>query len=114
MNTEPTENPEELNPAPPRLSALDEKILRHFPGLVVRKDLTHGLKQNAVVPTYVLEYLLGQHCATDDEEVIKAGLESVRRILAKHYVHRNQAELVKSTIKEKGRHKIIDKLTVEL
>ena len=62
----------------------------------------------------MLEYLLGQHCATDDNEVIKAGLESVQRILAKHYVHRNQAQLVKSTIKEKGRHKVIDKLTVEL
>lgn len=99
---------------PKALSALDRKILQHFPGLVVRKDLTNGLKQNAVVPTYVLEYLLGQHCATDDPEVIKAGLESVQKILAKHYVHRNQAELVKSTIKEKGRHKVIDKLTVEL
>ena len=96
------------------LSALDQKIVLHFPGLVVRKDLTNGLKQNAVVPTYVLEYLLGQHCATDDPEVIKSGLESVQRILAKHYVHRNEAELVKSTIKEKGRHKVIDKLTVEL
>lgn len=96
------------------LSPLDQKILLNFPGLVVRKDLTNGLKQNAVVPTYVLEYLLGQHCATDDNEVIKVGLESVQKILAKHYVHRNQAQLVKSTIKEKGRHKVIDKLTVEL
>ncbi|MDA1275023.1 MAG: BREX system Lon protease-like protein BrxL [Verrucomicrobia bacterium] len=96
------------------MSPLDQKILAHFPGLVVRKDLTNGLKQNAVVPTYVLEYLLGQHCATDDNDVIKAGLESVQKILAKHYVHRNQAQLVKSTIKEKGRHKVIDKLTVEL
>src|SRR3954447_8366087 len=116
MNTELT-LPESTEPfvAPLRqLSSLDQKILLHFPGLVVRKDLTNGLKQNAVVPTYVLEYLLGQHCASDDPEVIKAGLESVQRILAKHYVHRNQAELVKSTIKEKGRHKIIDKLTVEL
>lgn len=93
---------------------LDRKILDAFPGLVVRKDLTKGLKQNAVVPTYVLEFLLGQHCATDDPAVLKSGLESVQRILAKHYVHRNQAELVKSTIKEKGRHKVIDKLTVEL
>ncbi len=95
-------------------SELDRKILRHFPGLVVRKDLTKSLKQNAVVPTYVLEYLLGQHCASDDPEVVKAGLDSVQRILAKHYVQRNQAELVKSTIKERGRHKVIDKLTVEL
>ena len=93
---------------------LDHKILEHFPGLVVRKDLTTELKQNAVVPTYVLEYLLGQHCATDDPILIGEGLESVRRILAKHYVHRNQAELVKSTIKERGTHKVIDKLTVEL
>src|SRR3954454_23117739 len=95
-------------------TALDRKILENFPGLVVRKDLTKGLKQNAVVPTYVLEYLLGQHCASDDIEVIRSGLASVQRILAKHYVHRNQAELVKSTIKEKGSHKVIDKLTVEL
>jgi ATP-dependent Lon protease len=120
MNTESTLEPatnEELEPflATPRpLTPLDQKILQHFPGLVVRKDLTKGLKQNAVVPTYVLEYLLGQHCATDDNEVITAGLESVQKILAKHYVHRNQAQLVKSTIKEKGRHKVIDKLTVEL
>ena len=100
--------------APPAQSPLDRKILEHFPGLVVRKDLTTELKQNAVVPTYVLEYLLGQHCATDDPALISEGLESVRRILAKHYVHRNQAELVKSTIKERGTHKVIDKLTVEL
>jgi ATP-dependent Lon protease len=116
MNTDPApiEAPEPFIAAPRQLSALDQKILQYFPGLVVRKDLTNGLKQNAVVPTYVLEYLLGQHCATDDNEVINAGLESVQRILAKHYVHRNQAQLVKSTIKEKGRHKVIDKLTVEL
>ena len=100
--------------APEAPSPLDQKILEHFPGLVVRKDLTTELKQNAVVPTYVLEYLLGQHCATDDPAQISEGLDSVRRILAKHYVHRNQAELVKSTIKERGTHKVIDKLTVEL
>lgn len=98
----------------PPVEGLDRKILDAFPGLVVRKDLTKGLKQNAVVPTYVLEYLLGQHCATDDPTAMKAGLESVQRILAKHYVHRNQAALVRSTIKEKGRHKVIDKLTVDL
>ena len=109
------ETPNEVVEFAPRTrSALDEKMLAQFPGLVVRKDLTHGLKQNAVVPTYVLEYLLGQHCADSNEDVIRTGLESVQKILAKHYVHRNQAELVKSTIKEKGRHKVIDKLTVEL
>ncbi len=98
----------------PNLTDLDRKIIEHFPGLVVRKDLTQGLRQNAVVPTYVLEYLLGQHCATDDADALKVGMESVRKILAKHYVHRNQSELVKSTIKERGRHKVIDKVTVEL
>ena len=91
---------------------LDQKILEYFPGLVVRKDLTAELKQNAVVPTYVLEYLLGQHCATDDPEQIQDGLDTVRRILSKHYVHRNQSELIKSTIKDRGNHKVIDKLTV--
>src|SRR3989339_581084 len=110
----PLDTVEEILAVPPSLSELDRKILKHFPGLVVRKDLTKGLKQNAVVPTYVLEYLLGQHCATDDADALKAGLQVVQRILAAHYVHRNQAELVKSTIKEKGRHKIIDKVTVEL
>ncbi len=116
MNSDPEPVlPEEPFVAAPRqLSPLDQKILQHFPGLVVRKDLTNGLKQNAVVPTYVLEYLLGQHCATEDNDVIKSGLESVQRILAKHYVHRSQAPLVRSTIKEKGRHKVIDKLTVDL
>jgi ATP-dependent Lon protease len=103
-----------LSAEPSTLTDLDRKIVDVFPGLVVRKDLTKGLKQNAVVPTYVLEYLLGQHCATDDPEVLKSGLESVQRILAKHYVHRNEAALVRSTIKEKGRHKVIDKLTVDL
>jgi ATP-dependent Lon protease len=98
--------------APTAHSPLDQKILEHFPGLVVRKDLTTELKQNAVVPTYVLEYLLGQHCATDDPALISEGLESVRRILAKHYVHRNQAELVRSTISDRGSHKVIDKVTV--
>jgi ATP-dependent Lon protease len=98
----------------PPVEGLDRKILDAFPGLVVRKDLTKGLKQNAVVPTYVLEYLLGQHCATDDPTAMKAGLESVQRILAKHYVHRNQSALVRSTIKEKGRHKVIVKLSVDL
>ena len=56
---------------------LNNKILEYFPGLVVRKDLTAELKQNAVVPTYVLEYLLGQHCATDDPQQIQEGLETV-------------------------------------
>ncbi len=96
------------------MNELDKKINEHFPGLVVRKDLTKIVKGNAIVPTYVLEYLLGQYCATNDEDTIESGIDRVKEILRKHYVHRNEAQLVKSTIKERGRHKIIDKITVEL
>ncbi len=66
------------------------------------------------MPSYVLEYLLGQYAASDDEATIQAGIETVRKILAEHYVHRSESELVKSTIKERGRHRIIDKVTVSL
>ena len=93
---------------------LDVKINEHFAGHVVRKDLTKIVKGNAIVPSYVLEYLLGNYCATDDEDSIQSGIESVKSILAKHYVNRNEAELVKSQIREKGRFKVIDKVTVEL
>ncbi len=93
---------------------LDNKINTYFPGLVVRKDLVKIVKGNAIVPSYVLEYLLGQYCATSDEETIKSGIETVKEILRKHYVHRNEAGLVKSIIKEKGRHKVIDKISVAL
>ncbi|BBX47679.1 BREX system Lon protease-like protein BrxL [Mycobacterium cookii] len=99
---------------PPAPSALDRKINDHFAGVVVRKDLVKAVKGNAIVPTYVLEYLLGQYAASDDEATIQAGIDAVRQILADHYVHRNQSELVKSTIRERGRHKVIDKITVTL
>lgn len=93
---------------------LDEKINEYFPGRVVRKDLTALVKGNAVVPTYVLEYLLGQYCATDDEASIEKGVENVRKIINRHYVHREEAELVKSTIRDKGNYRIIDRITVAL
>ena len=96
------------------MTALDKKICEHFPGLVVRKDLVKAVKGNAIVPSYVLEYLLGQYCATDDEDSIQSGIQTVKEILAKHYVHRNEAGLVRSTIKEKGRYKVIDKVSVAL
>ncbi len=96
------------------MSQLDDKINQHFAGLVVRKDLVKTVKGNAIVPTYVLEYLLGQYCATNDEATIDTGIETVREILRKHYVHRNEAGLVRSTIKEKGRHKVIDRISVVL
>jgi len=96
------------------MKALDQKLNQHFAGKVVRKDLTKLVKGNAIVPTYVLEYLLGQYCATDDEETIKAGVETVRSIIAKHFVHRDEAQIIKSTIREKGSHRIIDKVSVRL
>lgn len=96
------------------MSTLDNKINEHFAGLVVRKDLVKTVKGNAIVPSYVLEYLLGQYCATNDEDSINTGIQTVKEILSKHYVHRNEAGLVRSTIKEKGRYKVIDKISVSL
>ncbi|MCY4226675.1 MAG: BREX system Lon protease-like protein BrxL [Gammaproteobacteria bacterium] len=96
------------------MNDLDLKINSHFPGLVVRKDLVKTVKGNAIVPTYVLEYLLGQYCATSDEPSIQSGIQAVKDILRKHYVHRNEAGLVRSNIKEKGRYKVIDKISVDL
>ena len=93
---------------------LDKKINDVFPGLVVRKDLVKSIRSNAPVPGYVLEYLLGIYCATDDEATIADGIEQVREILRVHYVNRNEAELIKSKIKEKSHHKIIDCVSVEL
>ncbi|WP_311260501.1 BREX system Lon protease-like protein BrxL [Microbacterium sp. WCS2018Hpa-9] len=93
---------------------LDRKINEHFAGAVVRKDLVKAVKGNAIVPSYVLEYLLGQYAASDDEATIQAGIDKVRGILAQHYVHRNESELVKSKIREKGRFRIIDKVSVTL
>ncbi|MDM8543118.1 BREX system Lon protease-like protein BrxL [Desulfococcaceae bacterium HSG9] len=94
------------------MTKLDTKINEHFPGLAVRKDLVKIVKGNAIVPSYVLEYLLGQYCATSDEETVKTGIDTVRDILRKHYVHRNESGLIKSVIRESGRHKIIDKIRV--
>src|SRR6056297_1942461 len=96
------------------MKELDQKINKHFAGKVVRKDLTSLIKGNASIPTYVLEYLLGQYCATDDEETIKEGVETVKGIITKHFVHRDEAQIIKSTVRERGAHRIIDKVAVRL
>ena len=96
------------------MKALDRKINTSFAGKVVRKDLTQKVKGNAIVPNYVLEYLLGQYCASDQEDTINAGIETVKTIIAQHFVHRDEAEVVKSKIREKGSHRIIDKISVRL
>lgn len=93
---------------------VDQLLNRHFAGKVVRKDLTKLVKEGANVPTYVLEYLLGIHCASDDESTIWAGMDTVKAILADNYVRPDEAEKIKSKIRERGSFKIIDKVTVRL
>jgi ATP-dependent Lon protease len=96
------------------MSALDDKINETFAGLVVRKDLVKEVRGNAIVPSYVLEFLLGQYCASNEEETIRSGIEKVKEILHRHYVHRNEAGLIRSNIREKGLYKVIDKVSVAL
>ena len=93
---------------------LQQKVMNAFIGKVVRKDLAFLVKGGLPVPTYVLEYLLGQYCASDDEEVISEGLEKVKQVIKNNYVHRAEAESVKGIIRENGKHRIIDKVTVIL
>jgi ATP-dependent Lon protease len=95
-------------------TGLDDLLNRHFAGKVVRKDLTKLVKEGANVPVYVLEYLLGTYCASNDEQVIADGLNTVKKILAENYVRPDEAEKVKSTIRERGSLKVIDKVTVTL
>jgi len=96
------------------MNTLKDKIIQHFEGKVVRKDLTAIVKGNNPVPAYVLEYLLGQYCAIDDEEIIKSGIEKVRSVIRDNYVHRSDAEIVKAKIRNTGSYKIIDKINVSL
>lgn len=97
-----------------QIMTLNEKLNQYFSGRVVRKDLTQKIKEGANVPVYVLEYLLGMYCATDDEESIKDGVERVKQILAENFVRPDEAEKVKSRIREIGQYTVIDKLTVVL
>ena len=96
------------------MEELNEKLNRYFAGKVVRKDLTKKIKEGANVPVYVLEYLLGMYCATDDEKAIEDGVEQVKNILADNFVRPDEAEKVKSKIKERGIYTIIDKVSVKL
>ena len=96
------------------MDELSLKLNSSFAGKVVRKDLTQKLKQGANVPTYVLEYLLGMYCATDDEDGINEGVQRVKNILADNFVRPDEAEKIKSKIREMSRYTVIDKLTVKL
>lgn len=93
---------------------LQQKVLNAFLGKVVKKDLAFKIKTNLPVPTYVVEYLLGQYCASDDEEAVKEGFDKVKEIIRDNYVHRADAEAVKGLIKDRGKYRVIDKLTVTL
>nr|WP_259548274.1 protease Lon-related BREX system protein BrxL [Heyndrickxia oleronia] len=93
---------------------LDKKLNSYFAGRVVRKDLTKLIKEGANVPVYVLEYLLGMYAATDDEESIRDGVERVKKILADNFVRPDEAEKIKSRIREQGQYTIIDKVSVTL
>lgn len=96
------------------LNDIDSLLKRYFPGKVVRKDLTKLLKSGANVPVYVLEYLLGMYCASDDEDVIREGIATVKNILGQNYVRPDEAEKIRSLIRERGSYTIIDKVSVKL
>lgn len=96
------------------LDPLDRKIMEAFPGKTVRKDLTSLMKRGVNVPTFVLEYLLGMYCSTDDEESIEQGLDRIRRILTQNYVRPDESERIKSKIRDLRTYTIIDKVTAKV
>lgn len=93
---------------------IKEKLRQNFDGKIVRKDLTKKIKEGANVPVYVLEFLLGQYCSSDDEEVIERGIENVKKILSDNYVRPDEAQKVLSKLRQRGSHTIIDMVTVDL
>ncbi len=93
---------------------IKNKLRQHFDGKIVRKDLTKKIKEGANVPVYVLEFLLGQYCSSDDDEVIEQGVENVKRILADNFVRPDEAQKILSVLRSKGSHTVIDKITVQL
>ena len=113
--------PEEINPvsktAPGDIdanNAINKKLREFFDGKIVRKDLTKKIREGANVPVYVLEYLLGQYCSSDDDEIIEQGMENVKRILADNFVRPDEAQKILSALRERGSYTVIDRLTVRL
>lgn len=93
---------------------IKDKLRQHFDGKIVRKDLTKKIKEGANVPVYVLEFLLGQYCCSDDEEVIEAGVQTVKRILADNFVRPDESQKILSVLRQRGSYTVIDKITVSL
>ena len=97
-----------------RRDAIKEKLRQNFDGKIVRKDLTKKIKEGANVPVYVLEFLLGQYCSSDDEAIIEKGVQNVKHILADNFVRPDEAQRILSQLRKKGSHTIIDMVTVHL
>lgn len=93
---------------------IKRKLRQHFDGKIVRKDLTKKIKEGANVPVYVLEFLLGQYCSSDDDEVIENGVQKVKRILADNFVRPDEAQKILTKLRQKGSHTVIDLVTVHL
>lgn len=93
---------------------LRRKLRSNFDGRIVRKDLTKKIKEGANVPVYVLEFLLGQYCSSDDETIIEQGVQNVKRILADNFVRPDEAQKILSQLRKNGSHTIIDMVTVHL
>lgn len=93
---------------------IKRKLRENFDGKIVRKDLTKKIKKGANVPVYVLEFLLGQYCSSDDEAVIEDGIQKVKRILADNFVRPDEAQKILSQLRKKGSHTVIDMVTVHL
>lgn len=93
---------------------IKDKLRQHFDGKIVRKDLTKKIKEGANVPVYVLEFLLGQYCSSDDDGIIEQGVQKVKRILADNFVRPDEAQKILSMLRQSGSHTVIDKITVQL
>jgi len=93
---------------------LTEKLYTYFSGKVVRKDLTKKIKEGANVPVYVLEYLLGMYCSSQNDDEIEAGVKNVKQILAENYVRPDEAQKIISKLREQGSYTVIDKVSVKL
>ena len=96
------------------LELMHQKLRDNFAGKIVRKDLTKKIKEGANVPVYVLEYLLGMYCSSQDEDEISAGVENVKRILADNFVRPDEAQKILSVLRQRGSYSVIDKITVNL
>ncbi len=105
---------EQMNECESAREEIKGKLRQYFDGKIVRKDLTKKIKEGANVPVYVLEFLLGQYCSSDDEEVIEDGVQKVKRILADNFVRPDEAQKILSQLRKKGSHTIIDMVTVHL